>query len=78
LPGWFKWLNEDAMCWCQPFKHRGQAWAECIENVLHVDCSKSGEYLILIFGTRKDPAALSHWKGAEIPPSEAAEIPNAQ
>jgi hypothetical protein len=40
-----------------------------------VDSSKAGLYNVLIFGTRKDPAAKSHWKGCEIPPSEAVEIP---
>jgi hypothetical protein len=45
---------------------------------LHVDCSKAGVYNVLIFGRRKDPAAVNNWKGAEIPPSEAVEIPNAQ
>jgi hypothetical protein len=75
LPEWFSALNENVMVWVNPFKHRGQAWGETIGNVLHVDCSKGGVYNVLIFGQRKDPAALSHWKGAEIPPSEAVEIP---
>ena len=76
LPSWFSHLNEEVLVWANAFKHRGLAWGETIGNVLHVDCSKAGVYNVLIFGQRKDPAAKNHWKGAEIPPSEAVDLPS--
>jgi hypothetical protein len=78
LPSWFSHLNEEVLVWANAFKHRGVAWGETIGNVLVVDASKAGVYNVLIFGKRKDPAAINNWKGAEIPPSEAVEIPEHQ
>jgi hypothetical protein len=65
LPEWFSALNENVMVWVNPFKHRGLAWGETNENVLHVDCSKNGLYNILIMGTRRDKDAKENWAGAE-------------
>jgi hypothetical protein len=65
LPEWFSALNENVMVWVNPFKHRGLAWGETNENVLHVDCSKNGLYNILIMGMRRDKDAKENWAGAE-------------
>ena len=70
LPDWFSALNENVDVWVNPFKHRGQAWGETVGNSLHIDCSKSGTYLCLFIGTRRDKDAVENWNGVEIPPTE--------
>ena len=54
------------MVWANPFKHRGAAWGETIQNTLHIDASKTGVYNVLIMGKRADKAAKENWTGAEI------------
>ena len=39
-------------------------------NNLHIDCSKTGVYNILIVGSRSDSGAKENWTGVEIPPTE--------
>ena len=70
LPDWFRYINEDVMVWANAYEHRGLAWGRVTENNLHIDCSKTGVYNILIIGSRGDAVAKDLWTGVEIPPTE--------
>lgn len=67
LPGYFKFLNKNVSFKITGKDHFGVANAkldETADNVL-LTADTDGVYNLLIIGTRKDPGAISSWRGAE-------------
>lgn len=63
LPEYFSAINEDTMVICQAERHFGRAYGEISGNECRVTADADGDYSIIIFGTRCDPAARRGWKG---------------
>jgi len=62
MPDWFAPLAKNVLCFCSPFKHFGSAWGEQDELdtcVLHIHCSRGGQYNILVTADRNDKCATS-------------------
>ena len=57
LPSYLKYLAEDLVCFVSPHKMHATAWAEVVDNMLHVNVSKNGWFNILLFGDRMDEGA---------------------
>lgn len=69
LPSYWKHLNENPQVLVAPIRLLGSGWGDVDaagENVV-VNVSLPGKYLVWVFATRKDPAAVAAWKGAEVP-----------
>jgi len=68
LPGYFKFLNKNVSFKITGKDHFGIANAkldDTADNVL-LTADTDGIYNLLIIGTRKDPGAISSWRGAEV------------
>lgn len=59
LPDYFQFLNKDSLVWVNPFKHFGRAWGEVKDDKkIKIVAEQKGIYNILVFGDRKDEAAM--------------------
>jgi hypothetical protein len=59
LPDYFQFLNKDSLVWVNPFKHFGRAWGEVKDDKkIKIVAEQKGVYNILVFGDRKDEAAM--------------------
>ena len=55
----FQFLNKDSLVWVNPFKHFGRAWGEVKDDKkIKIVAEQKGVYNILVFGDRKDEAAM--------------------
>ena len=68
LPDWFEFLNGETTVFVSPLRHFGAGWGETVGNVLRVTTNVAGEYNVLVFGVRKDEAAMSDTLGVEYTP----------
>jgi len=62
LPDYFQFLNKDSLVWVNPFKHFGRAWGEVKnDKKIKIVAEQEGIYNILVFGDRKDEAAMKNF-----------------
>jgi hypothetical protein len=67
LPDYYSHLNKNDQIWVSPVGHFGAAYA-CVteDQKCAIVCTNAdGCYNVLLIGTRKDPAAVYAWDGAE-------------
>ncbi len=69
LPDWFEFLNGDTTVFVNPMRHFGAAWGETAGNTLSITANTAGGYNVLLFGIRKDEAAMSEYFGVEYTPA---------
>ena len=65
LPDYWNYLNENPRIFIQAKGIFAHAFGKVNGNVLEITCEKSGDYDVLLIGTRKDKAVLKYWKGVE-------------
>ena len=65
----FEFLNGETKVFVSPLRHFGAAWGETSGNTLSITASAAGEYNVLVFGVRKDEAAMSDTVGVEYTPA---------
>jgi hypothetical protein len=67
LPDYFKYLNKNETIKIAPVNHFGKAYGVIDPTQSCVDLTSNfdGDYNVLIFGTRKDEAAVWAWSGTE-------------
>lgn len=63
LPNYWPFLNENPQVWVAPKGHSGQAYGEVDTKLttLSITCAQTGEYNVLLIGTRKDDIAKAWW-----------------
>lgn len=63
LPDYWKYLNEDQQVWVTGKDHfaKGYGSVDQTQSKLTIFCEKSGEYNVLLMGTRKDSVARESW-----------------
>ena len=67
LPDYWNSLNENPRAFVQGVETFARAYAkvDVENNTLLVTCESSGEFDVLLIGTRKDPIVKKSWKGIE-------------
>ena len=68
LADWFEFLNGETTVFVSPLRHFGAAWGETSGNTLSVTANAAGDYNVLVFGIRKDEAAMADDFGVEYTP----------
>ena len=69
LADWFEFLNGETTVFVSPLRHFGTGWGETFGNTLSINVSAAGEYNVLVFGVRKDEAAMADDFGVEYAPA---------
>ena len=69
LADWFEFLNGETTVFVSPMRHFGAGWGETVGNTLNITANAGGEYNVLVFGVRRDEAAMSDTVGVEYTPA---------